>query len=354
MKPHLLGLFLSLLTTKDVWEGFSQMYYDGSNESQIYELRCKATHIKQGGCPIPLYFVELKSIWQELDKRRPIKMICVADIKVHQEELVKDRVYEFLARLDDRFSKVRSDLLRMKPLPGFEESFAYVRREAQRQTIMLGSGRDVGDPSVAMVSKAPAIMAPCIPCPSVIENKDALHCTFCNAEQAARRPGHAKTADAGVRVVAVATSQSGATTPVLGNAGPVLSLISQLSFSDSPEDAGNLKRVLITSDVHDPGWIIDSGATDHVTYDKSLFQYVTTPHKNSVVTANGETTPMTGAGSVALTPSLSLHHNLLIPALSNHLLYDIQTREIIGRGTKRKGIYNIDDIALGRVHQWSW
>ncbi|KAA8550082.1 hypothetical protein F0562_001766 [Nyssa sinensis] len=130
MEPHLLGLFLSLPTTKDVWEGFSQMYYNGFDESQMYELCCKATYIEQGGRPIPLYFAELKSIWQELDKRRPIKMICVADIKVRQEELVKDCVYDFLAGLDDGFDKVHSDLLRMKPLPRLEELFAYVRREA--------------------------------------------------------------------------------------------------------------------------------------------------------------------------------------------------------------------------------
>ncbi|KAA8544394.1 hypothetical protein F0562_022406 [Nyssa sinensis] len=103
---------------------------------------------------------ELKSTWQELDKRHPIKMICAADIKVRQEELVKDRVYDFLAGLDDGFDKVCSDLLRMNPLLGLEESFAYVCLEAQCQTTMLGSWGDVGDPSVAMVSKAPAIMAP--------------------------------------------------------------------------------------------------------------------------------------------------------------------------------------------------
>ncbi|KAA8521895.1 hypothetical protein F0562_012791 [Nyssa sinensis] len=256
------------------------MYYDGSDESQIFELCYKATHIKQSGRPIPLYFTKLKSIWQELDKRRPIKMICAADIKVRQEELVKDCVYDFLAGLDDRFDKVCSDLLRMKPLPGLGESFAYVRREAQRQTTMLGLGGDVGDPSVAMVSKALAIITPRIPRPSVIENKDALHCKFCNgnrhtedtcfkkhgfpewnlerrkqlkAEWAARRPGHAKTADAGVGVASVAASEFGDITPVSGNTGLVLSLVSQLSLSDSSEDASNLKTVLIVFDVHDPG-----------------------------------------------------------------------------------------------------
>ncbi|KAH7859149.1 hypothetical protein Vadar_032225 [Vaccinium darrowii] len=107
------------------------MYYDGAGDSQLYELRCKATRIKQGGRLIPIYFTELKAIWQELDKRRPISMACPVDIKARQDEIMKDRIYDFLVGLDDVFDKVRSDFLRLKPLPGLEDSFAYIRREAQ-------------------------------------------------------------------------------------------------------------------------------------------------------------------------------------------------------------------------------
>ncbi|KAH7857617.1 hypothetical protein Vadar_014606 [Vaccinium darrowii] len=78
-----------------------KMYYDGAGDSQLYELRCKATRIKQGGRLIPIYFAELKAIWQELDKRRPISMACPVDIKARQDEIMKDRIYDFLAGLDD-------------------------------------------------------------------------------------------------------------------------------------------------------------------------------------------------------------------------------------------------------------
>lgn len=180
MEPNLLGLFLGLPTAAAVWKGVTQMYYDGADESQLYELRCKATRIKQGGHPVPVYFAELQTIWQELDKRCPISMACPVDIKARQDEIVKDRIYDFLAGLDDVFDKVRSDFLRLKPLPGLEDSFAYVRREAQRQNIMLGSGSADGLPSVAMVSKAPSPPIPRLPRFSDVENKDALQCTFCN------------------------------------------------------------------------------------------------------------------------------------------------------------------------------
>ncbi|CAN6687056.1 unnamed protein product [Malus baccata var. baccata] len=120
------------------------------------------------------------------------------------------------------------------------------------------------------------------------------------------------------------------------------------------------------------GWILDSGATDHMTYDKTLFQSMTRPHRKCVATANGSTAAVVGAGTVSLTPSLPLHNCLLVPSLSHHLLsvpqvteqldcvvvmypsfcllQDIQTKEIIGRGTKREGLYYVDDVVPGRAH----
>ena len=69
---------------------------------------------------------------------------------------------------------------------------------------------------------------------------------------------------------------------------------------------------------------------------------------------------------------LSLSHTLLIPSLSNRLLLvgqltselncvvlmypdfclfqDILTKEIIGRGTKREGLYFVDEITSGRTY----
>ena len=47
---------------------------------------------------------------------------------------------------------------------------------------------------------------------------------------------------------------------------------------------------------------------------------MTSPSKEDVITANGDVAPVTGAGSISLTPSLSIHNALLVPSLSNHLL----------------------------------
>lgn len=47
-------------------------------------------------------------------------MVCVADIRTRKEELLKDRVYDFLAGLHNGFDQVRSEILRMKPIPKIE------------------------------------------------------------------------------------------------------------------------------------------------------------------------------------------------------------------------------------------
>ncbi|KAG5553672.1 hypothetical protein RHGRI_011535 [Rhododendron griersonianum] len=286
----------------------------------------------KGGRPVPVYFVELQTIWQELDKRRSISMVCPGDIKARQDEIVKDRIYDFLAGLDNVFDKVLSDFLQLKPLPGLEDSFACVRREAQRQYIMLGSSSAGGLPSmamifkalsppillpsVAMVSKAPSSPIPRLPRFSYVENKDALQL---KGERTTRRLGVAAVVATGITPSAGSSHKS--TMSHCNSSDQSISPIYQPSLKDSNSNASNLGKALISSNDRNIGWIIDSGATDHMTYDKSLFQYASFPRKDRVITANGDT------------------------------VHDIQTREIIGRGTKRGGLYYVDDVAANQVLQ---
>ncbi|CAL9018441.1 unnamed protein product, partial [Prunus brigantina] len=125
-----------------------------------------------------------------------------------------------------------------------------------------------------------------------------------------------------------------------------------------------------TSDKIDSrSWIIDSGATDHMTFDPDDFLNTTQPRRTSIANANGVTYPVTEAGTVALSSSLSLSNTLLVSSLSTKLLLvsqlteqlnccvliypsfcllqDIHTKEILGRGTKKGGLYYVDDFNPG-------
>ena len=57
------------------------------------------------------------------------------------------------------------------------------------------------------------------------------------------------------------------------------------------------------------------------------FIEVTQPRRTDIANANGVTYPVTGVGTVALSPSLSLSNTLLVPSLSNKLMYVGQVTE---------------------------
>ena len=94
--------------------------------------------------------------------------------------------------------------------------------------------------------------------------------------------------------VAVATAES------------QLSLIPVEEPSVSTPDQGNCGQVFCSSTTQNDGaWIIDSGATDHMTFDPNDFSNKTPPRRTCIANANGAY-PVTGVGTVPLSLSLSV------------------------------------------------
>ena len=67
-------------------------------------------------------------------------------------------------------------------------------------------------------------------------------------------------------------------------------------------------------------WVIDSGATDHMTSNTSLISPLRSSSVKTVQVANGTPMPITGTGTVSLSPTLSMSSVLFAPKLSNNLL----------------------------------
>uniref|UniRef100_A0A2N9IGY8 Integrase catalytic domain-containing protein n=1 Tax=Fagus sylvatica TaxID=28930 RepID=A0A2N9IGY8_FAGSY len=390
MDSSLIANFIRFPTAKQVWDSAATTYFDGTDTSQVYDLRRRVTRTKQAGGSIEKYYNDLQGLWREIDFRRPNPMECANDIQKYNSILQEDRVYIFLDGLDDRLDKTRSDVLQLKPFPTVEQAYAHVRREDVRQMVMT-SGANTA-PGVVMASKG--IKAGHYHTPpktgvlSLSSGKsnppskskapsDGMKCTHCgNAKHTretcfklhgypdwwhdlqARKKHEAPVIDDSTGRVAMVTGE------------PSLSLTSQVESSHNPGNCSNALHSSTHND--DDNWILDSGATDHMTFDSNDFSHITPPRRSHVANANGVTYPVTGAGIVTLSPSLSLSHTLLVPSLSNKLmsvsqvtadlncvvlmystfclLQDILTKEIIGRGTKRGGLYYVDDFSPSRAN----
>ena len=68
-------------------------------------------------------------------------------------------------------------------------------------------------------------------------------------------------------------------------------------------------------------WIMDSGATDHMTHSSLKFiTYTPCPSNRKIAVANGFLTTIAGLGDIYINPSLTLKNVLHIPKLSTNLI----------------------------------
>ena len=67
-------------------------------------------------------------------------------------------------------------------------------------------------------------------------------------------------------------------------------------------------------------WIIDSGATDHMTFDSRQVSTFRPSSQKIVSTANGNTNPIIGEEFLTLTDTLNLDSILVVPSLNYNIL----------------------------------
>ena len=117
--------------------------------------------------------------------------------------------------------------------------------------------------------------------------------------------------------------------------------------------------------VYDDSWVIDSGATDHITPKSQLFHTFTpSPSNKKIVVANGSLDIVAGFGDIYITPTLILKTVLHVPKLSASLVsiqkltHDLKCyaiffpsycvfqeqglRRRIGLAKKRNGLYHLE------------
>ena len=95
-----------------------------------------------------------------------------------------------------------------------------------------------------------------------------------------------------------------------------------LALSGTPSFSFSINA---SNKVYDDSWVIDSGATNHMTPKSQLFHtYNPSPSNKKIVVANGSLATIAGFGDIYITPTLILKNVLHVPKLSANLV-SIQT-----------------------------
>ncbi|KAH0729129.1 hypothetical protein KY289_000317 [Solanum tuberosum] len=138
-----------------------------------------------------------------------------------------------------------------------------------------------------------------------------------------------------------ATSSSPSTVTISADEYARLTKYQESVPASALNDSGN--KCLISSSSN---WIIDSGATDHMTGNPNFFSKFRA-HKvpSSVTIADGSSYTIEGSRTINPTSSITLSSVLGLPSLAFNLISDLMTKQIIGKGHVSDGLYILDEWA---------
>nr|TKR84114.1 hypothetical protein D5086_0000261470 [Populus alba] len=122
-----------------------------------------------------------------------------------------------------------------------------------------------------------------------------------------------------------------------------------LSLLNNHEDSSSSKANAVTkpglSELDNHNWIIDSGATDHITSSSELLNENKDCSLPPVLLPSGDKADIIAKGSLPLNSVYYLHDVLSVPTFKVDLMSDLATRRTIGLGKQRNGLYYLVALA---------
>ena len=376
----------ALSNAAEMWDALSRMYSGKGNFILMAQIENKVHDLKQNEKSVRAYVAELRHLWADLNHCDPLELEHSECIAYVRKWLERRRLMQFLKGLNKAFEGRRAALLHQPTLPSLEEAIAAMSQEEVRLNLEKGSE----------TLQQPAFM--------VAERREYRECFKCgetghlsrscyaprgrgrgrnygrsNYQGARGNYQGARSNNQGVRGRGNNSgghnysSTHRANAAVLGEGSSITG--QGESNNGSQEDAcyGNFAHFVHTNEgntdcasvaIHKSNfdWVLDSGASKHVTGNlKEFEQYSQYPptNKETIQTADGSAQPIMGIGTVQCTPTINLSSVLYVPAFPVNLvsfsalidqincriivdkemcvIQERLTSKKIGTGTRRKG-----------------
>ncbi|KAK0592717.1 hypothetical protein LWI29_024180 [Acer saccharum] len=278
MDPLLIGNFIRFSTAKLVWDSIATTFFDGSDTSQVYDLRRRVSRLKQTGGSLEKYYNDLQGLWREIDFRRPNPMICAADIQ----------------NITTCFKKIgcmSSWMALMIGLTKFEAVMITGGTDDTPGAVLVSKGLKQGQPTPSSIGslslgngkfdigykqRVSSNGTKCSHCGSMKHTRETcfkLHGypDWWHELQTRKRHDANKT-NGGTGKAAVATTGAH-----LSLTPPVETPQGNLSTSNPGKHGNTLFSSHRNADSH--AWILDFGATDHMTFDARDFSQTSSPQR---------------------------------------------------------------------------
>ncbi|KAI3516445.1 hypothetical protein L1887_15360 [Cichorium endivia] len=275
-------------TSQEIWEDLKERFGKDS-APKAYELKQSLTATRQEGLSVSAYYTKLRGIWDEIQSVLPMPTCeckkCTCGVGKRLTELQdKERLYEFLLGLDAEFATIRTQILAMQPTPTLGACYHLVAEDEQQRAV-TASRRTTND-STAFQAFIPTKRDQNQTPPKTVRKEgkkevgtQAESCNFCGRE------GHKR--DGCFKLIGYPDWWPGKgkqTKPkaacVEGEQDQTLGLneeqYKQFATFFAKKDKSPLVANMAGKISKEGKWIVDSGATVHITYDNSLLEKLST------------------------------------------------------------------------------
>ena len=349
-------------TAAGVWKNL-RVRFSQSDIFRISDLQEDLYRFRQGTLDVSDYFTQLKVYWDELENYCPLPYCkcsipcscgAIESVRAYREQ---DFVIRFLKGLNERFLHSKSQIMMMNPLPDIEQAFSLVlQQERELISSNQNSATEVASESVVAMQVSSNH--------NNSNNKGSYYkgkgqgsfkggnrtCTHCGKnnhivdncfEKIGYPPGYKthkqknpssqanNTSNAAVLESASQGSSAQSTFQFTQEMYQgILEALQQSKFGSQPTVNAvttapfAMHSPAASSQLGKPSnlWILDTGATDHITFDLSFFTTYQNIIPVSVSLPNGSQVLASISGSVVISPSITIHQVLYIPCFQVNLI----------------------------------
>ncbi|GJR09762.1 putative ribonuclease H-like domain-containing protein [Tanacetum coccineum] len=345
-----------------VWRELQETY-DRVDGSIVFNLIQKINSFKQGGLPISEYYHKLNSLWREFDILTKLPDCTCATRNELYDHAKLLKLMQFLMGLDDVYQPIRSNIMTREILPEAKDAFLIISREESHRGIPPSSncglkGHTI-DRCFELIGYPPGFKRN----PNLKPANSFNNSKSNNVDVRKGSGGTSESKTSGSSIVSLTNEQ----------VMKLMSLLNEKSCSTAQANMAGIKscsffncnvffnqhfykffcaKVNMNGVNYHLGWIIDSGANQHITNStKNMFNVVdVTELKLTVGHPNGTLAQITHVGSLRLNNDVVLFDVLVVPEycvslLSVHKL--IKDSKLVVMFDEYKCL--IQDLKNGRV-----